>query len=79
MMSIGYNGFWSWLTMGLGVVMHVAFAAMVILSAIWLYKKVISGPEVTTKPTSAVDILQRRLAKGEINVEEYQVMRQELE
>jgi putative membrane protein len=78
-MSIGYNGFWGWLSMGLGVVIHVAFATMVILSAMWLYKKVISGPEVTTKPNSAFDILQQRLAKGEISVEEYRVIRQELE
>ena len=36
MMSFGYHGFWGWLRMGLGIVIHVAFAAMVVLSAIWL-------------------------------------------
>ncbi|MDF2501879.1 MAG: Protein of unknown function rane [Anaerosporomusa subterranea] len=79
MMSIGYNGFWGWLSMGLGVVIHIAFAAMVVLSAIWLYKHVMSGPKKERKSETALDILQQRLAKGEISVEEYRTMRQELE
>lgn len=79
MMSIGYNGFWGWLSMGLGIVIHVAFAAMVVLSAIWLYKKVMSGQEAVKKSDSALDILQQRLAKGEVSAEEYRVLRQELE
>ena len=79
MMTIGYNGFWGWLSMGLGIVIHVAFAAMVILSAIWLYKKVMSEQKTVKKSDSALDILQQRLAKGEISTEEYRSLRQELE
>lgn len=79
MMSIGYNGFWGWLSIGLGIVIHVAFAAMVILSAVWLYKKVMSEPETGNRSDSALNILQRRWAKSEISAEEYRTIRQELE
>lgn len=79
MMSFGYNGFLDWLSMGLGLVIHVAFAAMVVLSAIWLYKKVLSREENENKPGHALDILQHRLAKGEISTEEYRLLRRELE
>ena len=78
-MSIGYNGFWSLLSMGLGLVIHAAFATMVVLSAIWLYKKVMADKEMVKESGSALDILQQRLAKGEISTEEYRALREELE
>lgn len=78
-MMIFGHGLFAWLNMGLGLVIHIAFALMVVLSAIWLYKKVMSGKEVTNKPASAIEILRQRLAKGEICLEEYHALRKELE
>lgn len=79
MMSIGYSGFWGLLSMGLGIVIHIAFASMVVLSAVWLYKKVVAEKDTLKKSSAALEILQQRLAKGEISTEEYRVLRQELQ
>jgi putative membrane protein len=78
MMISGHSGFWGLLSMGLGIVIHVAFAAMVVFSAIWLYKKVIAENNMMKQADHALDILRQRLAKGEISVAEYRSLRKEL-
>lgn len=40
-----YGGPMSWLGMGLGIITHLAFMAVLILSAIWLFKTVFRKPE----------------------------------
>ncbi len=71
MMGYGYGGVLGWLGMGLGVVIHLAFAALVILSVIWLFKTVFRSAQAIQPGIDAVQIVKQRYAKGEISEEEY--------
>lgn len=82
MMMMGYGfggGPLSWLGMGFGMIIHLAFTALIILAAIWMFKAVFRGGYQAEKSTGAIDILKQRYAKGEITAEEYQRMKKELE
>lgn len=48
MMMYGWSGPLSWLPMVLGVVVHVAFAAMMVLAVIWLFRSLFTGAEQYT-------------------------------
>jgi putative membrane protein len=78
MMMYGWNGPLSWLPIALGVVVHVAFAAMMILAVIWLFRSLFSGATQYTGERKAELILKQRYAKGELSVDEYQRMKKEL-
>lgn len=78
MMGCGFGGGpLGWLGMGFGMIIHLAFAALIIMAAIWMFKAVFRGGVPQT--TSAVEIVKQRYVKGEINAEEYQRMKKELE
>jgi Predicted membrane protein len=80
MMGYGFGGGpLSWLGMGFGMIIHLAFTALVIMAAIWMFKALFRGGHQIDKQTSAVEIVKQRYAKGEINAEEYQRMKKELE
>lgn len=79
MMGFGYGHPLGWLGMGFGMLMHLAFTALLILAVIWLFKTVFHGELRTGKQASAIEILKQRYAKSEITGEEYQRMKQELE
>lgn len=79
MMGYGYGSSMGWLGMGFGIVIHLAFAALIIMAAIWMFKAVFRGGCRGEKPTGAIEILKQRYAKGEITNEEYQSMKKELE
>ena len=40
-----YGGPVSWLAMGFGIITHLAFTAVLVLSAIWLFKTVFRKPD----------------------------------
>jgi putative membrane protein len=72
----GLGGFGGW-GMIIGMVMQLAFLAIVVMAAVWLYKGVIRGGH--SHSNNALEILKQRYAKGEITGEEYQHMKKELE
>jgi len=61
----GFEGF------GMGWIFMVLFWAFVILGVVYLVKHLFSDKEVTCMTESAVDILKKRYAAGEIATEEY--------
>ena len=65
--------------MMIGMITHLAFAAMIIMAAIWMFKTVVRGGKEVQGQTGALEILKQRYAKGEITTEEYQNMKKELE
>ena len=72
---------WGWeFLMGIGM---VAFWALVVLGIVWLARGGASlsteAPPPTVPTEKAIDILDRRLASGELSVEEYQERREAIE
>lgn len=59
--------------------MMVIFWGLVILGAIWLLQSLSSGHRPHHQERSAVEILDHRLASGDISPEEYQERREVLE
>lgn len=78
MMGYGFSGPLGWLGMGIGMITHLAFAALVIMAAIWMFKAIFRSREQIERP-NALAILQERYAKGEVTGEEFQRMKKELE
>lgn len=78
MMMYGWDGPLGWLAMFLGIVVHVAFAAMVVLAAVWLFRSLFSGASQYSGERKAEIILKQRYAKGELSIDDYQRMKKEL-
>lgn len=71
-----WGGGW-WLVMVLAMVL---FWGLVIAGAIWLVRSLSSGHSAGGhRPPSAIELLDRRLAEGEISTEEYAQRRAVLE
>lgn len=79
MMGYGFGGPLGWLGMGFGMIIQLAFAALIIMAAVWVFKAVFRGGHQAERQTDAIEILKERYAKGEITSEEYQRMKKELE
>lgn len=80
MMGYGFGGGpLSWIGMGFGMLINLAFTGMIVMAAIWMFKTVFRSGRQEDKSLSAIEILKQRYAKGEINTEEYQRMKKELE
>lgn len=79
MMGYGYGSSMAWLGMGLGMILHLAFTALIIMAVIWMFKTVFRGGCRAHSQTGALDILKGRYARGEITSEEYHCIRKELE
>lgn len=79
MMGYGFGGPLGWLGIGLGMIIHLAFAALIILAVIWLFKAAFRNEHQSVRQPGAVEILKQRYAKGEITSEEYQYMKKALE
>lgn len=71
MMGGGYWGFFGWLFM-------VLFWAAVILVIVYLFRQ-IRGPAVPAAGETALDVLKRRYASGEITKEQFDEMKKEIE
>lgn len=79
MMMYGFGGSpWGWLAMLLGIVIHVAFAAMVVFATMWLFRALFRSGEELSGSSKAEIILKQRYAKGEISLDEYHRMKQDL-
>ncbi len=63
--------------MGFGWIYMIVFWALVILGIAYIIK-LIAGREVKDGKESALDILKKRYAKGEITKEEYEKMKDDL-
>ena len=79
MMGYGYGSSMGWLGMGFGMIIHLAFTALIIMAAIWMFKTAFRGGHKEEKQTGAIEILKQRYAKGEITSEEYQHIKKEVE
>ena len=79
MMGYGFGGPFGWLGMGFGIIIHVAVIALVVLTAIWMFKMVFRGGNQVGRHSDALEILKQRYAKGEITDEEYQCMKKVIE
>ena len=64
-----------WLVMSIGM---LAFWALVIYGAFWLARTSVGQSPNSEQPKSPEEVLKRRLAAGEISVEEYERVRQTL-
>ena len=69
---------------GLGFILMLLFWVGLILGGVWLVKTVFTGSpqnqsgNVSTKPSSARDILDQRYARGEISQEVYEQIKADL-
>lgn len=73
----GSGGPFGMMAMGIGVFLHAAFAALVVMGAIWLFKS-ITRNDGKSNNTSAVEILKQRYAKGEITSDQFEAMKKEI-
>lgn len=79
MMGAGYGSLLGWLGMGLGIIMHIAFAVGTVLAVIWLFKAVFMDRIRAGEQPAALELVKARYAKGEISAEDYQRIKQDLE
>ncbi len=79
MMGAGYGSLLGWLGMGLGIIMHIAFAVGAVLAVIWLFKAVFTDRIRAGEQPAALELVKARYAKGEISAEDYQRIKQDLE
>jgi putative membrane protein len=63
--GMGYGGF------GLGWIFMILFWALVILGIVYLLKSIFGSASSTEKKETALDILKKRYASGEISEDEY--------
>ncbi len=83
-MMWGYDFGWGWLLMSLGMVLWIAVLVVLVWAVIrWLERKMSrTGPQETSMPASgptALEILQQRYARGEIDTATFEQMRAQLE
>lgn len=80
-MCYGFGGFGGFGGIGMmvGMVFHLAFAALVIFGLIWLFKKGPAGDLRISNNVGALETLKIRYAKGELSPEDYQRMKKDLE
>jgi putative membrane protein len=78
MMGYGFGGPVSWIGMGFGFIIHLAFAALIIMGAVWMFKALFNSTHHSQNEAVALDIVKQRYAKGEITAEEYRRMTKEL-
>lgn len=72
----GYGMGWGWF----GLIFMIAFWALIILGIIYLVKTIAGGRSLnSTKEETALDILKKRYAKGEIDAEEFARRKKDLE
>lgn len=64
--------------MGSGGVFMIIFWILVFLAVVYLIKSIAGGTKKEEKEESALDILKKRYAKGEINKEEFERMKDDL-
>lgn len=73
----GYGGPFHWMGFGFGIITHIVFLVLAIYGIVWLFRAVSRSGQ--HREATALEILKRRYAKGEISSEEYQQMKKEIE
>jgi|WetSurMetagenome_2_1015567.scaffolds.fasta_scaffold03504_7 putative membrane protein len=77
MMNWGDGGYgWG---MGFSPIFMIIFVVLIILGAIYIVKVIASSPRSRGSEETALDILKKRLAKGEITKEEFQELKKHIE
>jgi len=78
----GFGPWWGWLGMGMGGLGMLLVWALVIAGVVWAVRAA-SGPSQhyppPTLPDTALDILKKRYARGEITKEQFEEMKRDLE
>ncbi len=64
--------------MGFGWIFMMAFWALVILGVVYLVKLIAGGSKSGQSDESALDILKKRYAKGEISKEEFEARKKDI-
>jgi len=78
MWGLGYGG-WGHMGSWIGPIFMVAFWALLIVGGVFLVRFLVRlGREHGTKADSALEILKRRYARGEIGQEEFTSTRKDL-
>jgi putative membrane protein len=77
MWGVGYGGWGSWLGW-LGPAFMVAVWALIITGGVFLIRFLVRQGQGRGHADSALDLLKRRYAQGEINREEYEEKRRDL-
>ncbi|MEW6740212.1 MAG: SHOCT domain-containing protein [Nitrospirota bacterium] len=71
----GYGMGWGWF----GFIFMIAFWVLVILGIVYLVKAIAGRGAASSKEETALDILKKRYAKGEIDAEEFARKKRDLE
>jgi putative membrane protein len=79
MMGYGAHGAFGWFGLGLGMITHLAFIAIILLAVIWMFKAVFPPKKASNIPSNALETLNLRYAKGELTNEEYQTIKKEIQ
>jgi putative membrane protein len=79
-MMWGYGFGWGWFMMAFGGILWIAILVILVWALIrWLERKPhVSGPSGSASP-SALEILQQRYARGEIDTATFEQMRERLQ
>jgi putative membrane protein len=64
--------------MGVGWIFMIAFWALVILGVVYLLQLIAGGSKGSKSDESALDILKKRYAKGEISKEEFEARKKDI-
>ena len=64
--------------MGFGWIFMIAFWALVILGVVYLLKLIAGGSKNNETTETAIDILKKRYAKGEISKEEFEARKKDI-
>ena len=64
--------------MGFGWIFMILFWALVILGVIYLVRLLAGGSKSSKSDESAIDILKKRYAKGEISKEEFEARKKDI-
>jgi putative membrane protein len=76
-MGPGFYGGGYWLGGFIGMLLIAAALACIVFLVIWLVRRMPQKPE-EGEEESAIDILKRRYARGEISREEYERMKRDI-
>ena len=75
----GYGHMWDGGYGFIGLGMMILFWGAIILLVVWAIRALSDGGSRKGRSSSALEILQERLARGEIDTEEYQARKKALE
>ncbi len=75
--GMGPGMMWGW--WGIGWIFMIIFWGLLIVGLIFLIRYLIGAPKTGKSEESALDILKKRYARGEINKEEFEQKKRDLQ